>query len=138
MSIIFIQNNNDVEIERGIIEAVLPVENVVIPESSFLDLLVALSLLPMAIFTTMAVLGGGEQDPPKWFIGNEGDWVKMDGEDDEEDFDALPAPGETSQGTGTDVHEVDDEEVDTEGDEENEESFLFSDLAEQLGTLGED
>ena len=59
------------------------------------------------------------------------------GEDDEEDFDALPAPGETSQGTGTDVHKIDEEES-TEGNEENDESFLFSDLAEQLGTLGED
>ena len=127
----------DVEIERGILEAVLPVENVVIPESSFLDLLVALSLLPMAIFTTMAVLGGGEQDPPKWFIGNEEDWVKMDDDDDEEDFDALPAPGETTQGMGVDVHETDSEE-NAEEVEENDESFLFSDLAEQLGTLGDD
>ncbi|GIS43360.1 MAG: hypothetical protein Ct9H90mP16_04300 [Candidatus Poseidoniales archaeon] len=65
----------------------------------------------MAIFTTMAVLGGGEQDPPKWFIGNEKDWVKMDDDEDEDDFEALPAPGETSQGTGTDVHEIDEEEI---------------------------
>ena len=58
-------------------------------------------------------------------------------DEDEDDFEALPAPGETSQGTGTDVHEIDEEEI-TEGNEENDESFLFSDLAEQLGTLGED
>ena len=46
----------DMEIERGFLNAILPVD-VEIPESSFLDLLVALSLLPMAIFTTMAGFG---------------------------------------------------------------------------------
>jgi hypothetical protein len=124
----------DVEVERGILEAVLPIDNVVIPESSFLDLLVALSLLPMAIFTTMAVLGGGEQDPPKWFIGNEDDWKKMDSDDE---FEALPAPGDTTEGTGTDVHEM-EEDVIKKDEEGEDESFLFSDLAEQLGTLGDD
>ena len=83
----------------------------------------------MAIFTTMAVLGGGEQDPPKWFIGNEADWEKMG---EEEEVDALPAPGETTDGMGTDVHEIEEEEAD---DSEDDESFLFSDLADQLGTL---
>ena len=124
----------DVEVERGILEAVLPIDNVVIPESSFLDLLVALSLLPMAIFTTMAVLGGGEQDPPKWFIGNEDDWEKMDSDDE---IEALPAPGDTTEGTGTDVHEM-EEDVIKKDEEGEDESFLFSDLAEQLGTLGDD
>ena len=124
----------DVEVERGILEAVLPIDNVVIPESSFLDLLVALSLLPMAIFTTMAVLGGGEQDPPKWFIGNEDDWKKMDSDDQ---FEALPAPGDTTEGTGTDVHEM-EEDVIKKDEEGEDESFLFSDLADQLGTLGDD
>ena len=126
----------DVEVERGILEAILPLDDVVIPESSFLDLLVALSLLPMAIFTTMAVLGGGEQHPPKWFIGNEGDWEKLDNDDDDE-IEALPAPGDTTEGTGTELHELQDEEPE-EIEEEKDESFLFSDLAEQLGTLGED
>ncbi len=125
----------DVEVERGILEAILPLDDVVIPESSFLDLLVALSLLPMAIFTTMAVLGGGEQHPPKWFIGNESDWEKLDNDDDE--IEALPAPGDTTEGTGTELHELQDEEPE-EIEEEKDESFLFSDLAEQLGTLGED
>ena len=124
----------DMEIERGFLNAILPVD-VEIPESSFLDLLVALSLLPMAIFTTMAVLGGGEQDPPKWFIGSEDEWVNLDG--DEEDAVGLPAPGQTTEGTGTDVHEV--EEVDeVPEDEEEDESFLFDDLAEQLDALTDD
>jgi len=121
----------DIEVERGFLNAVLPVD-VEIPESSFLDLLVALSLLPLAIFTTMAVLGGGEQDPPRWFIGNEDDWVNLNPEEDEAV--GLPAPGETTEGIGSDVHEIDDI---PEGEEEDE-SFLFSDLAEELDALGDD
>ena len=121
----------DIQVEREFLEAVLPVE-LDIPESSFLDLLVALSLLPMAIFTTMAVLGGGEQDPPEWLVGQEGQWEKIG--DDDGDAAALPAPGDTTEGTGTDVHEelVEDEVI------EEDESFLFSDLAEQLDSLPED
>ena len=125
-----------IEIERGILEAILPGE-IRIPQSSFLDLLVALSLLPMAIFTTMAVLGGGEQDPPRWLIGTESEWVNLN--DDGEGAGALPAPGETTEGTGTDIHQedVDSEDSEEEEDEEDE-SFLFDDLADQLDSLPDD
>jgi len=123
---------DNIEFERGLLEAILPGE-IVIPQSSFLDLLVALSLLPMAIFTTMAVLGGGEQDPPRWFIGTEDEWVKLD--EDEDEAVGLPAPGQTTEGTGTDVHE---EDLDAEEMDEEDDSFLFSDLAEQLDSLPDD
>ena len=36
------------------------------PESSFLNLLTALAVMPMAAFTTLAVLGGGAGAPPSW------------------------------------------------------------------------
>ena len=88
----------------------------------------------MAVFTTMASLGGGEQDPPKWFIGNEADWEKLDSDDD---IEALPAPGETTEGKGTEVHEIESADEETPVEEEGE-SFLFSELADQLGTLGDD
>ena len=124
----------DIEVERGVLEAILPGE-VDIPESSFLDLLVALSLLPMAIFTTMAVLGGGEQDPPRWFIGIESEWVPLN----QEETVGLPAPGETTEGTGIDVHEETEEGEDVPDEEEEEdESFLFGDLAEKLDSLPDD
>ena len=124
----------DIEVERGVLEAILPGE-VDIPESSFLDLLVALSLLPMAIFTTMAVLGGGEQDPPRWFIGIESEWVPLN----QEQTVGLPAPGETSEGTGTDVHEETEEGEDVLDEEgEEDESFLFGDLADKLDSLPDD
>lgn len=47
------------------------------PESSFLNLLTALAVMPMAAFTTLAVLGGGSGVPPAWMKptlnGDEGD-----------------------------------------------------------------
>lgn len=88
----------EIHVEQQFLEAVLPI-HVEIPESSFLDLLVALSLLPMAIFTTMAVLGGGEQDPPRWLIGTHAEW---EGEEASPEIDAtaLPAPGETTEAEG--------------------------------------
>jgi hypothetical protein len=86
----------------------------------------------MAIFTTMAVLGGGEQDPPRWLIGIEGEWQAL-----EEEPAALPAPGETTDGTGTDVHEELEAEME-DSKEGEDESFLFGDLAEQLDSLSDD
>jgi len=121
----------DIQVERGFLEAVLP-GHVDIPESSFLDLLVALSLLPMAIFTTMAAMGGGEQDPPRWLIGIESEWESLE---NDEDVIGLPAPGQTAEGTGTNVHE--DEGIEQDG-QDGDESFLFSDLAEQLDTLSDE
>ena len=80
----------------------------------------------------MAVLGGGEQDPPRWFVGIEDEWKSLD-----EEPVALPAPGQTTDGTGTDVHEELGEETEN-SEEEEDESFLFSDLAEQLDSLSDD
>ena len=122
---------DDLQVERGFLDAILP-GHIDIPESSFLDLLVALSLLPMAIFTTMAVIGGGEQDPPRWFIGIEDEWETLESG---EDAVGLPAPGQTTEGTGTDVHEEDEGVIE---EDEEDDSFLFSDLAEQLDALPDD
>jgi hypothetical protein len=107
----------DIHVEQQFLEAVLPIP-VEIPESSFLDLLVALSLLPMAIFTTMAVLGGGDQDPPRWLIGTHAEWEDSEVEEEDE-LPGLPAPGETTE---------------AEGDAD---SLFFADLASELDALGE-
>ena len=75
---------------------------------------------------------GGEQDPPRWFVGIEDEWQSL-----VEEPAALPAPGDTTDGTGTDVHEeLESNEQDSEGDVG--ESFLFGDLAEQLDSLSDD
>ncbi len=50
--------------EANLFEAFLG--NAMIPETSFLDLLTALAVMPLAAFTTLAVLEGGSTDPPDW------------------------------------------------------------------------
>ena len=50
-----------------------------IPETSFLNLLTALAVMPMAAFTTLAVLGGGSGSPPEWMRA-----LHLDEEEDSE------------------------------------------------------
>ena len=66
-----------IALEKNIIEAFLPV-SVEVPETSFLDMLVALAVLPLATFTTMAVLGGGRHDLPDWLVNTESHWEDLD------------------------------------------------------------
>ena len=66
-----------IALEKSIIEAFLPV-NVEVPETSFLDMLVALAVLPLATFTTMGVLGGGRYDLPDWLVNTESQWEELD------------------------------------------------------------
>ena len=80
-----LQQWQQIALEKSIIETLIPV-NVEVPETSFLDLLVALAVLPLATFTTMAVLGGGRYDLPDWLVNSDEKWVKID--DDEQDGDA--------------------------------------------------
>lgn len=56
------------------------------PETSFLNLLTALAVMPMAAFTTLAVLGGGSGAPPPWMKSS----LKRGSYDDtQEQIDAL-------------------------------------------------
>ena len=48
-----------IQIEQNVFEAWLGIQS--IPESSFLDLLTALAVMPLAAFTTLSVLGGGSE-----------------------------------------------------------------------------
>ena len=58
------------QLEQSLMENTLNIGNV--PETSFLDLLTALAVMPLAAFTTLAVLGGGSGAPPEWMrIGDE-------------------------------------------------------------------
>tara|TARA_B100001996_G_scaffold337561_1_gene289498 strand:+ start:2710 stop:3990 length:1281 start_codon:yes stop_codon:yes gene_type:complete len=58
------------QIEQSLMEGSFNIGNV--PETSFLDLLTALAVMPLAAFTTLAVLGGGSKAPPEWMrIGDE-------------------------------------------------------------------
>ena len=57
------------------------------PETSFLNLLTALAVMPMAAFTTLAVLGGGAGQPPSWMKPSEG----RSADDTQEQLDMLSA-----------------------------------------------
>jgi len=114
--------------EKTVIEAFLPVE-VEIPETSFLDMLVALAVLPMATFTTMAVLGGGREDLPDWLVEKESQWVDLDGdgedgggddgsdedESGERDDDGGAFDSEASGAEATDSDEDDSDGLDLAG-----------------------
>ncbi|MBL6885108.1 MAG: hypothetical protein ISR21_05370 [Candidatus Poseidoniaceae archaeon] len=54
----------NINLEKELFESSLSIASV--PETSFLDLLTALAVMPLAAFTTMAVLGAGSADPPEW------------------------------------------------------------------------
>tara|TARA_B110000881_G_C18433393_1_gene442102 strand:- start:353 stop:898 length:546 start_codon:yes stop_codon:yes gene_type:complete len=67
--------SGSIDLEQQVFENWLEIKN--IPETSFLDLLTALAVMPLAAFTTLAALGGGSGPPPKWMEKSE--------ESDEED-----------------------------------------------------
>lgn len=56
--------NLSINLEKELFETSLSIGS--IPETSFLDLLTALAVMPLAAFTTIAVLGAGSSDPPEW------------------------------------------------------------------------
>lgn len=51
-------------LEQVIFESLLL--DAVVPQTSFLDLMTALAVIPLSVFTTLATLGGGSGRPPKW------------------------------------------------------------------------
>jgi hypothetical protein len=65
-----VENWQEFAIEKRLLEALLPV-SIAVPESSFLDLLVALSILPVATFTTLVTVLGGGAEVPRWMLHGE-------------------------------------------------------------------
>jgi hypothetical protein len=59
---------HEMQLEKIILETIAPGAEV--PETAILDFIVAISVLPMATFTTVSVLGGS-QDMPDWMFGQE-------------------------------------------------------------------
>jgi len=56
----------NIQFEKELFESMISASP--IPETSFLNLLTALAVMPMAAFTTLAVLGGGSGTPPEWMV----------------------------------------------------------------------
>jgi hypothetical protein len=70
--------------EKAIFEDWLGIGSV--PENSFLDLLTALSVMPLAAFTTLGVLGGGSGDLPQWMkMDKHEDWESPPGMEEGDD-----------------------------------------------------
>ena len=88
--------SSNLQLEQSFMEDFLNIGSV--PETSFLDLLTALAVMPLAAFTTLACLGGGSGSPPAWMrIGNE---IEIKTPEQEGDGGALVSIGRT-EGTVT-------------------------------------
>lgn len=82
---------NNLHLEQTLMEDFLNIGSV--PDTSFLDLLTALAVMPLAAFTTLACLGGGSGTPPEWM--RLGDEVEIKSPDEEGDGGAVVAVGRT-------------------------------------------
>ena len=110
---------NEVQLETVILNAIVP--DSAIPETAVIDFLVAISVLPMATFTTLSVLGGA-YDMPDWMKGQEHglenlqmELLDAPQEDSEEEEDGI------SPFTLPDFSKPEDDEQDERDDEEPEE-----------------
>ena len=83
--------SSNLQLEQSFMEDFLNIGSV--PETSCLDLLTALAVMPLAAFTTLACLGGGSGSPPAWMrIGNE---IEIKTPEQEGDGGALVSIGRT-------------------------------------------
>ena len=83
--------SNTLHLEQSFMEDFLQIGSV--PEASFLDLLTALAVMPLAAFTTLACLGGGSGTPPEWM--RLGDEVAIKTPEEEGDGGAIVSIGRT-------------------------------------------
>jgi hypothetical protein len=81
--------SSNLQLEQTFMEDLLRIGSV--PETSFLDLLTALAVMPLAAFTTLACLGGGSGTPPEWM--RVGDEVEIKTPEQEGDGGALISTG---------------------------------------------
>ena len=83
--------SSTLHLEQSFMEDFLQIGSV--PEASFLDLLTALAVMPLAAFTTLACLGGVSGTPPEWMrLGNE---TEIKTPEEEGDGGAIVAVGRT-------------------------------------------
>jgi len=102
---------NEVQLETVLLHAVVP--DAVVPETAVIDFLVAISVLPMATFTTMSVLGG-THDMPNWMKGQGSELENLQ-------MDLLEAPDEDEETEVSPIYDApipDESEGEAEGDEE--------------------
>ena len=117
---------DEVQLETVLLHAVVPGAKV--PETPVIDFLVAISVLPMATFTTLSVLGG-THDMPDWMKGQESGLENLQ-------MDLLEAPEERGEEQGADASLIPDalesEELEVDDGEEDEEGSRMIDLPFRL------
>ena len=99
---------DEVQLEAILLHVVAP--DAVVPDTAVIDFLVAISVLPMATFTTMSVLGGAH-DMPGWMRGQESGLENLH-------MDLLEGPGES--GSDEVVYPEESDPPEAEGDVEEE------------------
>ncbi len=106
---------HEMQLERIILETIAP--GAEMPETAILDFIVAISVLPMATFTTISVLGGS-QNMPEWMFGQESSLESLRTKELEarteafdSDEDEVLADGE--EGPGDEQEEGDSRMIDT-------------------------
>lgn len=109
-----IEQWNEVQLEAIVLNVIFP--NATVPDTAVIDFLVAISVLPMATFTTLSVLGGSN-DMPIWMKGNDSSLENLQ-------MDLIEAPENYAE---EDIHE--EEAIGDEGQvEDSEEGSRMIDL----------
>ncbi|MDP6703036.1 MAG: hypothetical protein QF760_00705 [Candidatus Thalassarchaeaceae archaeon] len=115
---------HEMQLEKVILHAVAPEAEV--PETAILDYIVAISVLPMATFTTISVLGGS-QSMPDWMMGQEEGLESLRGMHLKapEEEGASPTGGKSEI---ADEHVVGGDQLGEEGESEEEGGIRMIDL----------
>ncbi len=101
-----IEQWNEVQLEAVVLNVIFP--DAVVPNTAVIDFLVAISVLPMATFTTLSVLGGSN-DMPVWMKGNDSSLENLQ-------MDLLEEPADNSE--EDDLGMVSENEILEEKDED--------------------
>tara|TARA_B100001179_G_C18571712_1_gene395458 strand:- start:196 stop:1311 length:1116 start_codon:yes stop_codon:yes gene_type:complete len=111
---------HEMQLEKIILQVVAPEAEV--PETAILDYIVAISVLPMATFTTISVLGGSKS-MPEWMMGQEegleslrGMQLEASGEKDASTLEGIPEISDGHVRVGDDDQEGDEAEAGEKGE----------------------
>jgi len=124
---------HNVQLEAVLLKTIMPVEQ--IPDAAIIDFLVAISVLPVAVFTTISVLGGAH-DMPQWMKDQEDMIEKLDqnlldentaSEEDEEQEKEKPDPLADFPEWKRN-HKDSDQTIEEDGDDEEESRKRMIDL----------
>ncbi len=99
---------HEMQLEKVVLEMIAP--DAEMPETAILDFIVAISVLPMATFTTISVLGGS-QSMPDWMFGQEEKLASLRTKELEGgDVDSATDEGSEFLPASEDAHEENEEE----------------------------